>query len=67
MHYKNAELPQIMEAIETKQMANGAWLPSKVKKTPNLTAGNLIAILSYSNIQINIGLTDSDFDPYKQY
>ena len=67
VHYKNDELPQMMEVIETKQMPNGAWVTSKLKKIPNLKAGNLIVILSYDNIQINTGLTDSDFDPDKQF
>ena len=65
-HYKNDELPQAIEVTESKQMVNGAWLASKIKKTPNLTAGDLVVILSYSNIQTNTGLTNLDFDPKKQ-
>lgn len=65
--YKNNELPQVMEIIETKQQTNGAWMATKCKKNPNSTAGDFIAFLNYDNIQANTGLTDFDFDPTKQY
>ena len=67
IYYKNEELPQILEAQETKQMPNGAWVVSVLKKTPNLKAGNLIITLTYANLQINTSLSDSIFDPSKQY
>lgn len=61
------KLLQVIEAVETEQMSNGAWLPKKMRKTPVLKSGNLIEVVTYSNLQINSGLTDSDFDPQKQY
>jgi len=67
VHRKNDELPQSVEAIETKQMVNGAWATSKFRKVPNLTAGNFIVTINYDNLQVNTGLTDQDFDPTKQY
>ncbi|MDD5595087.1 MAG: outer membrane lipoprotein-sorting protein [Candidatus Omnitrophica bacterium] len=67
VYYKNDELPQILEAQETKQIPNGAWVVSVLKKTPNLKAGNLIITLTYTDLQINSGLSDSIFDPTKQY
>lgn len=60
------ELVQETKAIESQKMPNAAWLPTKMTKTPNLTSGNLISVLTYDNLQINTGLTDSDFDPNRQ-
>lgn len=67
VYYKDNEPPQTFEAVETLQMPNGAWVVSKLKKVPNLTAGDLIVTLTYSNIKINSGLIDAVFDPTKQY
>ena len=67
LHYKNDELPQILEALGSRKMANGAWVVNKVRKNPNFTAGNLMVTLVYENIKINSGLSDVIFDPTKQY
>jgi len=67
LHYKNDELPQILEALGSQKMANGAWVVNKVRKNPNFTAGNLMVTLVYENIKINSGLSDVIFDPTKQY
>ena len=60
------ELVQETKAVESQMISNAAWLPIKMTKTPNSTSGNLISTLTYSNLQINTGLRDSDFDPDKQ-
>jgi len=64
---KQLELMQTIESEENRQMPNGAWIPVKMKKNPNLTAGILISNLTYTNYQINTGLRDYDFDPERQY
>ncbi|MCX5698197.1 MAG: hypothetical protein NTX01_00650, partial [Candidatus Omnitrophica bacterium] len=67
LHYKNDELPQILEALGSQKMANGAWVVNKLRKNPNFTAGNLMVTLTYENIKINSGLSDVVFDPAQQY
>ena len=47
-------------------MSNGAWLASKTSKIPNISVGEFITTLTYSNLQINVSLTERDFDPYAQ-
>jgi len=61
------ELLQTIQAIEAQQLPGGAWWITKMNKIPVLTSGNLIDTVAYSNLLINIGLTDSDFDPEEQY
>ncbi|HLD82778.1 MAG TPA: outer membrane lipoprotein-sorting protein, partial [Candidatus Omnitrophota bacterium] len=63
---KQAELVQTIEALETQQMPNGAWVLTQITKIPTLKSDLLIEIADYSNIQINTGLTDSDFNPKEQ-
>jgi outer membrane lipoprotein-sorting protein len=60
------ELVQETKAINAHEMPNSAWIPVKMIKTPNLSSGALISTLTYSNVQINAGLTDLDFNPNKQ-
>jgi len=60
------ELLQTIETVESQQMPNGVWVVKKINKTPVLKSGNLIDTASYENQQVNIGLTDTDFDPEKQ-
>ncbi len=57
---------QTIEITETRQMPNGAWLPIKMTKIPNLSSGKMESKLEYSNLKINTGLKDEDFDPQKQ-
>ena len=61
------ELDQETKIIASQRMSNNTWLPKKMTKTPNLTSGTFISILTYENIQINTGLTDFDFDPNMQF
>lgn len=65
--YKNDELPQSIEVTITNQMPNKAWLPIEMTKNPNLLSAALISTVNYSDLRINTGLTNSDFDPNKQY
>lgn len=71
MYKKNEDsqqaLVQTLEATATQQMPNGAWIPVKIKKTPNFTSGTLISTIAYVTPQVNIGLRDADFNPGKQY
>lgn len=60
------ELVQETKTLTSQKMPNNAWLPIKMTKNPHLTAGTLISTLTYSNLQANVGLTDSDFDPNSQ-
>ena len=55
-----------LETINFQESPDGAWLPVRMTKTPNLTSGNLVSTLNYNNLQVNIGLTDLDFDPDRQ-
>lgn len=64
---RQMKLLQTIETVETQRMPNGAWLPRKINKIPVLTSGNLIETATYSNLQINVGLTDLDFDLAEQY
>ncbi len=64
---KEGEEPQILEATETAEVAPGIWMPTKARKNPNLSAGNFIAEISYSNIQLNLGLQDIEFTPQTEY
>jgi len=59
-------LVQEIKTLDSQQMPNGAWLPIKMEKTPNLASGTLISTLIYNNLQINAGLADLDFDPDRQ-
>jgi len=61
-------LELIQETITTnsKQFSNGAWLPIKMTKNPNLSDHIFISTATYPNLQINVGLTALDFDPTKQ-
>ncbi|MEW6100897.1 MAG: discoidin domain-containing protein [Candidatus Omnitrophota bacterium] len=61
------QLLQTLEATETQQMPNSAWVPAKMDKKSPLTSGELINTLDYDNLRINVGLTDADFDPTNQY
>ncbi len=61
------ELAQTLEVLETKQMPNGAWIPIKMNKTPNISSGHLVTTLEYTDPQINTGLSDEVFDATKQY
>ena len=60
------ELLQETITVSSKQFSNGAWLPTKMTKTPNLTGNVFISTATYPNLQINLGLTALDFDPTKQ-
>ena len=60
------ELLQSIEIKESKEMANGAWVPLKMEKIPVLSSGNMVSTLVYSNIEINTGLRDADFEPDKE-
>ncbi len=60
------ELAQETKTITSQKMPNNAWLPVKMTKSPNLTSGNLMSTLTYSNLQVNVGLRDADFDPNSQ-
>jgi len=62
----NLELIQETTTINSKQFTNGAWLPEKMTKTPNLEDHAFISTATYTNLQINMGLTAIDFDPTKQ-
>lgn len=64
--FKDSSLREKMEVQESQLMPNEAWVPVKMIKVPMLTSGNLISTLTYSDIQINVGLTDDVFDPTKQ-
>ncbi|MFH1441800.1 MAG: hypothetical protein ABIH18_07180 [Candidatus Omnitrophota bacterium] len=57
---------QTIETTESQQMPNGAWLPIKMTKIPNLSSGKMESKLEYSNLSINTGLKDEDFNPQKQ-
>lgn len=61
--------PELLQTIETKEsikMANGAWVPVKMIKIPVLSSGNMVTTMVYSNVEINTGLKDEDFDPARQ-
>ncbi len=60
------ETEQEIKTINVLQMPNSAWIPVKMTKTPNLTSGALVSTLTYSNVEINTGLVNSDFDPETQ-
>jgi outer membrane lipoprotein-sorting protein len=60
------ELVQETAAVDFQKMPNGAWLPVKMTKNPNLTSGKLISTLVYSNLKNNQNLSDDTFDPSKQ-
>jgi len=69
--YKNnalnqLELVQEIKTADSQKYTNGAWLPVKMVKTPNIASGVFVSTLTYSNLQMNTGLTDLDFDPDKQ-
>jgi outer membrane lipoprotein-sorting protein len=59
------ELIQETRTLESR-LFNNAWLPTKMSKSPNLSAANLVTTLTYDNLQLNTGLQDLDFDPDKQ-
>jgi len=65
--FKDNSLIQTQETLKTVQTSQGAWLPTKMQKTPSLEAGAFITTMDYNNPQVNIGLSDSDFDQNKQY
>ncbi len=60
------ELVQETAAVEFQKMPNGAWLPVKMTKNPNLTSGKFISTLIYSNLKINQNLSDDIFDQNRQ-
>lgn len=64
--FKGGPLREKMEIQESRVMPNGAWVPVKMAKTPMLTSGNMVSTLTYSDIRINTGLADKDFDPQIQ-
>lgn len=59
-------LKEKFEVQESQLMPNGAWVPVKMIKIPMLTSGNMVNTLVYSDIQINTGLSNDDFEPSKQ-
>ncbi|MDD5465940.1 MAG: hypothetical protein PHP73_06335 [Candidatus Omnitrophica bacterium] len=60
------ELVQETAAVGFRKLPNGAWLPVKMTKNPNLTSGKLISTLIYNNLKINQNLSDDIFDPNRQ-
>jgi hypothetical protein len=57
---------QTVEVSESKQMPGGEWVPVKMSKIPALSSGRRVSIIAYTNIQINPGLSQDEFDPDKQ-
>lgn len=64
--YKDDSLVEIMEVHETVFTATGAFLPARLVKRPMLSSGNMETTLVYSDLKVNVGLTDADFAPEKQ-
>ncbi|MFA4889581.1 MAG: hypothetical protein WC628_08440 [Candidatus Omnitrophota bacterium] len=64
--FKNGSLREKLEVQESRLMPNNAWLPVKMIKIPMLTSGNMVSTLTYSDIKINVGLTEDDFNSSKQ-
>jgi len=67
--YKGEETPELKQIIEitaSQKMSSGAWVPVTMIKKPIIESGELITTMIYSDIEINIGLTEVDFDPHNQ-
>lgn len=64
--YKDDSLVEIMEVRETMFTSTGTFLPIRIVKRPMLTSGNMETTLVYSDLKVNVGLTDADFAPEKQ-
>ena len=67
--YKGEETPELKQIIEitaSQEMSSGAWVPVTMIKKPIIESGELITTMTYSDIEINIGLTEVDFDPHNQ-
>jgi hypothetical protein len=60
--YKDNLLIQCLEVVEVEELPNGLCLPIKMNKIPALKEGSLIATVRYENLQVNLGLPDSEFD-----
>jgi len=66
MFDKEGNLMQIRKVLRDKQMPQGFWMPVKTEKIPVISMGTLQSTLTLLDPEVNIGLTENDFDPEKQ-
>ena len=57
---------QKTEILDSMLMGNNAWVPTKIVKTPTLSTNSFVTTMVLTNISINNGLTESDFNPLAQ-
>ncbi|MDD5668898.1 MAG: outer membrane lipoprotein-sorting protein [Candidatus Omnitrophica bacterium] len=66
MFDNEGNLMQIRKVLRDKQMPQGFWMPVKTEKIPVISMGTLQSTLTLLDPEVNIGLTENDFDPEKQ-
>lgn len=66
LYDKDGNLVQMSDVLASRRMPNGAWLPTKTKKTSMSNQGILAETATYTNIRLNTGLTQEDFNPDAQ-